>query len=59
MVPLVQIGQVDLSRVVDVAAHPDLHVLRGAHEDEGRVVGVRVQHPNRDRYVVVGTSEIG
>ena len=42
MVPLVQVGQVDLSGVVDVAAHPDLHVVRGADHDEGSVVGVRV-----------------
>ena len=58
MVPLVQVGQVDLSGMVDVAANPDLHVVRGVDEDEGRVVGVRVQHPDRNRYVVVGTPAI-
>ena len=59
MVPLVQVGQVDLSCMVHMAAHPNLHVLRGTNEDKRSMVRVRVQHPDRNRYVVVGTPATG
>lgn len=53
MLPVVQVGKVDLSVVVHVLRHLDLHVLGRPHVADGRVVGVGVQQPHGHGDVVV------
>ena len=54
--PITEIGEIDLSRIIDVETGPDRHVLSGADVDLGRVLWVSVQNPDGNRNVVVRSS---
>ena len=53
VVPLVEVGQVDLPTLVHMFGHLDLHVRGRLHVADGGVVGVSLQEPQRDGDIVV------
>ena len=53
--PLVQVGKIDLTIVINMLTNLDLHVWRGFDKAERSVVGVSVQDPDWDGDVVVLT----